>query len=277
MPRLDSLDVGGDVSRRARQVAGTGIYHVMVRGVNRDAIFLDDEDRERFLFVLARTRELSGCTVLAYCLMTNHVHLVLRTGDEPIGKVMQRLGVRYAGWFNRKYGRVGYVFQNRFRSVPVESDAQLVTLVRYVWHNPVKAGMVARAEHYEWSSCRFFDGGLSVADAAQLRRLVPPDALSAASHDPVVDVPQLEPARIGRPPRHTDDEVASLLRRICGSAEPAEFARLDPALRRDAVGELRTRSVPYEQIARITGLSTSSVRRLQVSGRRPGPAEIARP
>jgi REP element-mobilizing transposase RayT len=255
-------------------MAESGIYHVMLRGVNRDAIFLEDEDHERFLHALTRTRELSGCIVLAYCLMTNHVHLVLRTVDEPIGEVLKRLGIRYAGYFNRKYGRAGYVFQGRFRSVPVESDAQLVALVRYVWHNPVKAGMVTRAEDYPWSSCRFFDGGSPLADAAQLRRLVPPDALSAASTGPAADGPQFESAPVGRPRRHSDEEAADLLRRACAAASPDEFAQLDPSIRRRAVCELRTRSVSYEQLARVTGMSTSSVRRLHISGRgsRPGDA-----
>lgn len=89
--------------RRARPLSQSGIYHVMVRGVNHDAIFLEDEDRERFLVALARTKEASGCRVLVYCLMSNHVHLLLRIGPEPISAVMKRLGVRYAGWFNHKY------------------------------------------------------------------------------------------------------------------------------------------------------------------------------
>ena len=86
--------------RRARQPAESQIYHVMLRGVNRAEIFLEPEDYDRFLVALARVRDASGCQVLAYCLMPNHVHLVLRTPVEPIGSVMKRLGVRYAGWFN---------------------------------------------------------------------------------------------------------------------------------------------------------------------------------
>lgn len=126
--------------RRPRQLAESGIYHVMLRGVNRDAIFLDDEDCSRFLHSLGQAKDASGCSVLAYCLMSNHAHLVLRTGDEPIGAVVKRLGVRYAGWFNRKYGRIGHLFQDRFRSLPVEDDAYFVTLLRYVWNNPLRPG-----------------------------------------------------------------------------------------------------------------------------------------
>ncbi len=111
--------------RRARQLSESGIYHVMLRGVNRDVVFLEDEDRERFLFALRAARDASACKVLAFCLMDNHVHLVLRTGIEPIGSTVRRIGVRYAGWFNRKYDRVGHLFQDRFKSVPVDDDAHL--------------------------------------------------------------------------------------------------------------------------------------------------------
>lgn len=103
--------------RRARRTAGSGIYHVMLRGVNRDPIFLDDEDRTYFLRALKTVRDASGCRVLAYCLMDNHVHLVLRTGAEPLGAVVKRLGVRYVARFNRRYDRVGHLFQDRFKSV----------------------------------------------------------------------------------------------------------------------------------------------------------------
>jgi len=84
--------------RHARRLAESGVYHVMLRGVNKDAVFLEDEDRERFLHVLGLAKEASGCVVLAYCLMTNHVHLVLQTPGEPISLVMKRLGVRYVGF-----------------------------------------------------------------------------------------------------------------------------------------------------------------------------------
>lgn len=78
--------------------------------------------------------------------MTNGVHLVVRTTREPLAIVMKRLGPRFAGWFNRKYGRVGHLFQDRFRSRPVDTDEYLLTLLRYVWANPVQAGLATRPE-----------------------------------------------------------------------------------------------------------------------------------
>lgn len=251
--------------RRARRLAESGIYHVMMRGVNRDAIFLEEEDGAQFLHALARTKELSGCQVLAYCLMPNHVHLVLRTGDESIGTVMKRLGVRYAGWFNRKYGRVGHVFQDRFRSEPVEDDAYLVSLIRYVWANPVEAGLARGTEEYRWSSRRLL-GQPSLVDEDELRRLMPPGALDRAAS---VRVVPLDDSRTvpGRPPSHTEDEVALLLEHACGARCAEDFGYLSRHVQRRAIRELRTRSVSYALIARATGMTASGVRRMHVAGR----------
>lgn len=249
--------------RQARQRAESGTYHVLLRGVNKDAVFLEDEDRAWFLRSLLLTKEASGCVVLAYCLMTNHVHLVVQTPVEPISEVMKRLGVRYVGWFNRKYGRVGHLYQNRFASLPVEDDAYLVTLLRYVWNNPVKAGLVVRAEDYPWSSRSPLRRDGHLVDTDVLRRLVPADVLVG----PVDDLelpPQLEPAKVGRPTRHCDDQIAELLHQCSGARSPGEFTVLAPSAQQQAVRELRARSATYDQIARATGLSVWQVRRLQV-------------
>lgn len=250
--------------RPARQLAESAVYHVMARGVNRDAIFLEDEDYERYLYALQLTKEASHCTVLAYCLMPNHVHLVLRTVDEPIGVVMKRLGVRYAGWFNRKYGRVGHLFQDRFRSRPVESDEYLFTLVRYVWDNPVQAGLVTCPESYRWSSRRLLGRKSSLVDEAALERIVLDGGLAeiAASR---AQIPAEVELLHARPPRHTPDEVAGLLRRSCGTASANDFRELPLPARRRAIRELRTRGVRYAQIASATGMSKSGVLKLHAA------------
>ncbi len=251
--------------RRPRQLAESEIYHAMVRGVNRDAIFLEDEDFERFLHALALTKEASGCSILAYCLMTNHVHLVIRTGPEPIGTVMKRLGVRYASWFNRKYGRVGHVFQDRFRSLPVEDDEYFVALLRYVWRNPVEAGLAGRPEDYRWSSRRLLGRFSHLIDGDELQQLLPVGALVES----VETAPSLV-LEVERPPgrarRHSREDVDRLIRRICGVNGQEEFHDLPAATRRRTINELRTRCVPYAQIALATGMSTSSVRRLHIAG-----------
>ncbi len=262
------------MARHARQLAGSGIYHVMLRGVNRDAIFLDDADRERFLHSLAEAKQASGCHVLAYCLMTNHVHLVLRTAEEPIGVVVKRLGVRYAGWFNRRYDRVGHLFQDRFASVPVEDDGHFITLLRYVWNNPVEAGLAARPEEYRWSSRSFLGAGSSLVDHSELAILLPQSTLTEVATVRLT-LPGDGPKGPGRPRRHTDEQAAALLRDACGGSGAEDFLRLDAPVQRRVIRELRTRSVSYEQISRVTGMSVSTVRRTHIDGTASAPSGAA--
>jgi putative transposase len=259
--------------RQARQLSESAIYHVMLRGVNRDALFLEDADLERFIELLAVVREASGCLILAYCLMPNHVHLVIQTTTEPIGTVIKRLGIRYAGWFNRKYGRVGHLFQDRFKSVPVENDEYLVTLLRYVWNNPVEAGLAEHSDAYAWSSRRFLGGRAPALDEVRLGELLSEQTLielasergSRSTTDPAVP--------LGRPRRFTDEAAVQMLLRAARLPQLSDFNALDPLRRCEVVRELRTRGVSYRQIGRITQMSESGVRWLHLAG----PQADARP
>ncbi|MBT9153211.1 MAG: hypothetical protein DDT35_01440 [Firmicutes bacterium] len=138
--------------RAARVRAESGVYHVMVRGINKQKIFLHAHDKARYLDALWRAKEGSKCSIYAYCLMSNHVHLLLSEGDETIGEVMKRIGSSYALGFNQKYERIGHLFQDRFMSEPVETDDYMLAALRYIHQNPVKAGMVTACDEYMWSS-----------------------------------------------------------------------------------------------------------------------------
>ncbi len=137
----------------------------MCRGVARSPIFVDDLDRLTFLRHLGVVLRDASSTCFAWALMPNHVHLLLRTGTDRLGHVMQRLLTRYAGHFNRRHGRVGHLFQNRFRSILGEEERYFLALVRYIHLNPVEAGIVDSVDHlrhYRWSGhmdivgkCRF--------------------------------------------------------------------------------------------------------------------------
>jgi len=147
------------MSRSARKKSKTGIYHVIVRGINRQEIFHDEEDCQRYMQTLERTKKVSGCEIYGYCLMGNHVHLVIKETKEPVGQIMKRIGTSYAYWYNWKYERVGHVFQDRYKSECVEDDRYLMTVIRYIHNNPVKVMIVEKPEQYKWSSCCKYYGG----------------------------------------------------------------------------------------------------------------------
>jgi len=136
-----------------QQVAG-GIFHVTARGVRRSDIFRDDRDRRFFLSLVAQLSKARGWRCLAYCLMPNHYHVVLRTSDADLSAGMHWLNGCYAQWFNGRHGYEGHVFDRRFHSTLVQSDVHLLELLRYVVLNPVRAGLCSHPGEWPWSSYR---------------------------------------------------------------------------------------------------------------------------
>ncbi len=130
MPRQPRLDAPGT------------LHHVMVRGIERTALFRDDRDRADFVARVAALAETGAWVVYAWALLPNHAHLLVRTGPRPLGRGMRSLLTGYAGAFNRHHHRVGHLFQNRYKSIVVEDDPYLLELVRYLHLNPLRAGVV---------------------------------------------------------------------------------------------------------------------------------------
>ena len=165
MPRPLRIDIPGSV------------YHVINRGVKKQAFFHDDEDRWEFLDWLKQTRRHYDFQVQQYGLMTNHFHLLLRLGEASLSRLMQYFGSRLAKSFNRKYSQGGHFFESRFHSIPVETDTYYKVVSRYIHLNPVKAGMVAKPEDYPWSNYHSLINGLHdpIADPAFLLDHFPPE------------------------------------------------------------------------------------------------------
>ena len=131
-----------------------GLYHVTSRGDRRDDIFLVDADRERWQEILGSVCQRFNWRCHAYCQMTNHYHLVVETPETNLAKGMRQLNGVYTQYINRRHDRVGHLFQGRYKAILVEKDAYLLELVRYVVLNPVRAGIVADAAEWPWSSHR---------------------------------------------------------------------------------------------------------------------------
>ena len=173
--------------RQPRQRSESGYLHLIVRGIGRQALFEEREDYQFFLSILERFSRETRVIVCAYCLMENHVHLLVRDKGEQAALMMKKLGVSYSRYFNGKYDRQGHLFQDRYMSEPVDDERYLLTVFRYILNNPQKAGICTAAE-YEWSSYRLYgrDGGL--VDTTVLRALIGSDEryaefIAAANED----------------------------------------------------------------------------------------------
>ena len=143
----------GDVMGRvAREESHTGYYHVMMRGNNKNMIFSNASEKLYFLEQLNLQVKERNIEVVAYCIMDNHVHLLIGSDLEDMSEAIKRINIRFARRYNNKYEKIGHVFQDRFKSEVIHNDGHLVQVMRYIHNNPVKANMVNKAEEYTWSS-----------------------------------------------------------------------------------------------------------------------------
>ena len=143
-----------DIARPLRIEFPGGLYQVTSRGDRREDIYLNNGDRQRWFDLLGEVCERYNWMCHAYCLMDNHFHIVIETIDGNLSAGMRQLNGVYTQWHNRTHGRVGHVFQGRFKAIILQREAYLLELARYVVLNPVRAGMCATAEQWPWSSYR---------------------------------------------------------------------------------------------------------------------------
>ena len=158
--------------RCAREKIENGTYHICTRGNNKQDIFLDDKDREEYLRRLKHYKEKYKMNIYAYCLMTNHVHILVYDNNQDISKFMQGLNLSYTLYFNNRHGRTGHLLQGRFTSVLVKSNVQLLQTSRYIHLNPVRADMVDEAVNHKWSSYHAYLNGTDSLDIVEVEFLL---------------------------------------------------------------------------------------------------------
>ena len=196
------------MGRELRVEVPEGTYHLTTRGSNREQIFWTDEDRSLFLRLLGIVTVKYSWTVLAYCLMTNHYHLVLEIADGGLSAGMQWLNGTYSRITNQRHGRTAHLFRNRFSSRLIESDEHLLTACRYVVLNPVRAGLCAHPGDWPWSSYRATAGiaprPAFLADGELLRRFARPVPEARRLYAEFVEEGVAGAiAAVGEPARHT--------------------------------------------------------------------------
>ena len=144
--------------RKPRRQSSTGYYHAMARGNSKENVFQNDNLKKLYIKTINEIASEEEVSIVAYCIMSNHVHLLLKTEINSLTDFFKRINIRYASNYNLINDRIGHVFQDRFRSEPVEDDTYLVQVVRYIHNNPVKAGIVSSPGDYQWSSYNEYTG-----------------------------------------------------------------------------------------------------------------------
>jgi REP element-mobilizing transposase RayT len=238
-----------NMPRQVRNLGSTGWEHIILRGINRENLFYDEEDFARFLSTVSRFQRECPFEIAASCLMSNHVHLLMHTENGAHSQIIRRITVSYASYYNRKYDRVGHVFQDRFRSEPVENDRYLLTVARYIYMNPQKAGICAAAQ-YPYTFVQT-DGILSgyFNSPEELS-----DFLNTESNDRCLEFDSTS--------GYTDAEALELLASVTGSTNPQSLQGFDKTRRDEMLRRLKTAGLTVRQISRLTGINRNTVQRV---------------
>lgn len=245
--------------RQARKKSECGIYHIMLRGINRQQIFEDAEDYYKFLAILKEYKEISEYSIYAYCLMGNHIHLLLREGTESLEQVFKRICGKFVYWYNVKYQRTGHLFQDRFKSEPVDTQEYLQTVIRYIHQNPVKAKLCKHVSGYAYSSYAEYLSSNDIVDTAYIFGIWSLDEFVVLNETAVeancLDITENVTIRL------TDEQASALMRKISKCENATQFQSLNTSMRDKYLKKLREKGVSIRQLSRLTGISVGLVRK----------------
>lgn len=251
--------------RTARRKSKTGIYHIMLRGINRQDLFEDDEDRQNFIEKLAFYKEKSGYKLYGYCLMSNHIHILLEEVIEPLSLIIKRISSSYVYYYNYKYARCGHLFQERFKSETVENERYFLTVLRYIHQNPIKANMVEEIKLYKWSSYNEYLYGSKMVDTEFALKLFAEDKTAAIrdfiSFNNEENEDRCLEFEINK--RVDDIEAREIIKEISRVNNINELQYLEKDERNEIIKRLKElEGLSIRQIARIIGLSYNLVQKL---------------
>ena len=242
--------------RHARMLSDSGYLHVIVRGNGKQVLFEEDKDYLYYLKILRRFSQETKVTVCAYCLMENHVHLLIQDPKGQVALMMKKLGVSYSYYFNHKYDRTGHLFQDRFRSEAVEDDAYLLTVFRYILKNPEKAG-ICPAKDYAWSSYHAYGDPSAFARPALLEEMIGgrEDYEAFMTLDDEAECLEFEP------PVHDDEWALRVIRKQLGDQSGTALQRCSREERNKALQNLKRAGLTIRQIERLTGIPKGIIAR----------------
>ena len=250
---------------KIRKGSMSKIYHVMLRGNDRQDIFYDDQDYMKFLKLIKITKEKYQCEIYEYCLMANHVHMIIFDCKDILSKAIQSLAISYSLYFAKKYKKEGHLFQGRFLSKSVETRKYLCTLCRYIHQNPLKAN-IARTEEYKWSSYNEFLFDSKIINPNPILSMFGQTKKEARKnfiiyHNRKVNLIN-EEVEYEFVYRLTDEQVKEKIQQILKIDNVRVFHTYDKDTRNEKLKELKIiKGTSKAQIARVLGINKKIVER----------------
>ena len=242
--------------RQARAISQSGCYHIVMRGAGRRILFEDDEDREAFVRRLYNLVD-DGVVLYAWCLMDNHVHLLIDDCGSSISTPLHKLTTSFALYFNGRHSHVGPVFQGRFSSFPVETDSYFLETVRYIHFNPKSLG--ATANGYRWSSYRDYLGREGLCETSRVLSMLGGIDAFRRFHQIEDEMEMVDLTGYRR--RMSDAEVRSAVSKAAGEGFLDMLPLMEKAERDSGIRKLHRLGASTRQIERLTGIGRSVVRR----------------
>ena len=242
--------------RQPRQLSDSGYQHLILRGIGKQVLFEDREDRLYFLSRLQHYCVETGVSVLAYCLMENHVHLLVCDKKQQTPLLMKKLGVSYSGYFNRKYERSGHLFQDRYRSEAIEDERGLLTVFRYILNNPQKAGL-GKASAYEWSSYGEYGDPEAFTETQLLCELIG----DRAEYDAYPAEGNEDLCMEATPSRRNDELAGEIIRQILGGRSGTSLQSMERPERDAVLRKLKAKGLSIRQLERLTGINRGAIQR----------------
>jgi len=250
--------------RYARKRAASGIYHVVMRGVNKQTIFEEANDKKRYLYTLQNYQQVCGFSLYAYCLMDNHIHLLLKENNESISQAMKRISSSYVYWYNMKYDRCGHLFQERFHSEKVEDPKYFLTVLRYIHQNPLKAGLISNVWEEYWSSIFEYVSDSSIVHVTPVMKLfnVDPEKAKSQYISYMEEVNEDHCLEFEDSVRINDEQLRTELKKM-GIIRQSQFQQMSRDERNSKLAKIRKiEGTSIRQISRVTGISKSVIGRI---------------
>lgn len=249
--------------RGPRRRSESGLYHVMLRGINRQIIFESEDDRYQLLWTLKRLIDANSFVLSGYCFMDNHIHMLIQEVEDDISNAVKRICSSYVLWYNKKYERCGHLFQERFKSQPVEDDSHFMMALRYIHQNPLSAGLCKDLLEYKWTSYREYITEPIIVDTQMCLSILSPDKEKAV--DLFIDFMNQDNEDIFQEFEDnislTDTEVLRKLNDM-GIKNISELQKLDKSRRNSCIRALKmTKGISIRQISRVTGISRGIIER----------------
>lgn len=245
------------MARQARNISSGSYLHIIVRGIGKQLLFEEWSDYRYYLWLLEKYSRDTNVSVCAYCLMENHVHLLVRDNEGETPLFMKKLGVSYSYYFNKRYERTGHLFQDRYQSERIDDDEYLLTAFRYILKNPEKAG-IAPASEYVWSSYKLFGDPNSFVDTQLFCERFGTEEnyrefIEQEEDDVCLDVSS---ARIG------DARAKQIIREKLGCESGTAIQSFDHENRDKAIRLLLDSGLSIRQVERLTGISRGVIQKI---------------